>query len=243
MSKSKLKLVRPQGKSLSLFYTSEEDYLTPLKAVKAVEELLNGLYPILQPLSADLWLSYFAKETGIPLRSYPSISMWHSHEIRPPLDTTVEPGMGGVQDIQITASLKPSFITSWLSQALQQASPDSEKFVSFTQLSFYYTRIRLIADERWSNLTKIAFWHGLEPNEQLIAEIPIEIHQDGLWVAGRTKDVLNPPVELILHNKGDMLEGHLVIHWSLWENFNYLEGHNLDKVLKELSRTTSWQLG
>jgi hypothetical protein len=72
-------------------YIAEEDYLTPRKAVKAVEELLSGFYPVLQPLSADLWLNYFDKETGTPLRSHPAISMWHLQKSKTSLDVAIEP--------------------------------------------------------------------------------------------------------------------------------------------------------
>jgi hypothetical protein len=243
VAKREIELEIPQGITTTLYHWDDQaTVFSPTHTIEALTQFWKYLYPVVQPLSADLWLDNFEAKNGYHLRINPELSMWHFQMVNPPVDRPIEPGLTPAH-LERAELLTPSVIANWLSKAVDQKAAAEDMVVSIRHLAFSDTRVRLAINENEYKTVQAKIPFLFPTDKTLISEVPIEEYTGGYWVAGRTSEILYAPITVHIFNDGGVgsdLKAHITIHWSLWASSEYQEGALLQRAMDDLIKNTNW---
>ncbi len=230
--------MREDGYRFQLLMTPDE--YVPQHLFTFFVQVIAQFWPILRPLSADLWVEsrvYDPEiETYLKSENKPTTQAWHIRDESIPESIALKGRIGDAPQEDIVPSLTPDAIGAWLRRATgQTSSPDSVIVPDY--MSIHFTRSRLYdvdVEVRDTEITlPVQAWRG----GPIAGTAPIERRGDGLWVAAPTPDVMYPPVTLAIGDYWDTsLQLTVHVYWSPWFEEGTAEYWALRHVLAQLVR-------
>ena len=233
-------LLQKGEKQIALEFCEEED-VDNVTEITTCLNAIKELTSILQPLSVEFRVTCQDRISLVnDLVKKPADPFWQLQE------SSLPPGIDaygvlyfGISRISKVPNINTEILLDWMVKALDQESPDPEKYnIHWGEINIWAVRARIIDEAPFQKRNYFRLHTSIGD-----FEYPLERRKDGLWVYGPRENLFisRPPLSIQIWSECGAHSMRITIYWTKWYDANS-PGYNALKEAISRIIAQGWEL-
>ena len=212
-------LLQAGEKQIHLYFCEEED-VDNITEITRCLNALKELKKIVQPLSVEFRVMCQDRVSWLNnLKVDPPNPFWQLQESNVPSGIDIYASVySGLSRISEVPSLNTQVLLDWMSKALDQESPDPEKYnIHWGEINISAVRAKIVDETPFEKRKFFRLRTSIGD-----FEYPLERRKGGLWVYGPRDGIFTsrPPFDIQIRTNCGAHTINIIIYWTAWYDAN-----------------------
>ncbi|MGF1489099.1 MAG: hypothetical protein ACFBSE_18585, partial [Prochloraceae cyanobacterium] len=226
-------LLQKGEKQIVLHFCEDED-VDNITEITRCLNALKELMPITHPLSVEFRVMCQDRVSLInDLVIKPPNPFWQLQESSIPLGIDAYGVLYfGISQISKVPNINTEILLNWMEKALDQESPDPEKYnIHWGEINIWAVRARIIDETPFQKRNSFRLHTSIGD-----FEYPLERRKDGLWVYGPREKVFTsrPPFAIQIATMCGAHKIRISVYWTQWYDANSPGYNALKKAIAKI---------